>query len=334
MYLISPHVPQYKANLHCHSTCSDGKLTPEELVTAYRNEGYAILAITDHESPRNHSSLSTEDFLLLTGYEAYIRTDPHCTYDVFAPETHLNLFAREPDNETLICYNPSCCKYLTLDEQQQLTKAGSEHPREYTVAYINEFIRTANENGYLVSYNHPVWSMESEERILAYEGYFSLELINGNSHMRHKMEYNAPLYHALLRTGKFVHVHAGDDNHNSKSESDSFLAATMISAPSLTYKNVIDAMEKGDMYATEAPVFHSIAFDGERVTVECSPVSLITCHVGSKNPSFVCGDGDLTHAVLDVPQGARYVRVSVTDQNGRHADTRAYTREELGLPPL
>ena len=31
MYLISPHKKQYKANLHCHSTSSDGRKTPEEL---------------------------------------------------------------------------------------------------------------------------------------------------------------------------------------------------------------------------------------------------------------------------------------------------------------
>lgn len=28
MYFISPHKKQFKANLHCHSTYSDGKLTP------------------------------------------------------------------------------------------------------------------------------------------------------------------------------------------------------------------------------------------------------------------------------------------------------------------
>ena len=40
--------PQYKANLHSHSTLSDGCLTPEEMAAAYREQGYSILAITDH----------------------------------------------------------------------------------------------------------------------------------------------------------------------------------------------------------------------------------------------------------------------------------------------
>src|SRR5215813_8805491 len=38
----------YKGNLHTHSTRSDGKLSPEEVVAAYRERGYDFLALTDH----------------------------------------------------------------------------------------------------------------------------------------------------------------------------------------------------------------------------------------------------------------------------------------------
>ena len=76
MYLISPDKKQYKANLHCHSTYSDGAKTPEELKEMYRAHGYSILAITDHETPQSHTDLTDEDFLMLTGYECYIRTSP------------------------------------------------------------------------------------------------------------------------------------------------------------------------------------------------------------------------------------------------------------------
>ncbi len=72
---ISKDKKQFKANLHCHSTASDGKLTPEELKYAYKKEGYSILAITDHCYPHPHNELTDSDFLLLTGYEAYIRPD-------------------------------------------------------------------------------------------------------------------------------------------------------------------------------------------------------------------------------------------------------------------
>ena len=71
VYHVCVHYPQakqYRANLHSHSTLSDGRLTPEQLVEAYREAGYSILAITDHEAPYDHTALSTPDLLLLTGY--------------------------------------------------------------------------------------------------------------------------------------------------------------------------------------------------------------------------------------------------------------------------
>ena len=39
MYLISPEKKQYKANLHSHSTFSDGKLSPEAMKQAYKETG-------------------------------------------------------------------------------------------------------------------------------------------------------------------------------------------------------------------------------------------------------------------------------------------------------
>ena len=38
------------ANLHLHSTHSDGKYTPEELVLLAKGEGYGAIAITDHDT--------------------------------------------------------------------------------------------------------------------------------------------------------------------------------------------------------------------------------------------------------------------------------------------
>ena len=81
MDFISPGAPQYKANLHSHSNLSDGRLTPEELIRAYREAGYSILAITDHEASYDHTAASGPDFLMVTGYEAYIRPSPDCRLD-------------------------------------------------------------------------------------------------------------------------------------------------------------------------------------------------------------------------------------------------------------
>ena len=52
----------YKANLHCHTTFSDGRLTPENVKREYMARGYSIVAYTDHEIPFVHSDLKDKDF--------------------------------------------------------------------------------------------------------------------------------------------------------------------------------------------------------------------------------------------------------------------------------
>jgi len=53
----------YKGNLHCHSTVSDGILTPEEVVSVYKRNGWDFLAFTDHRIFTDWSDeLASEDF--------------------------------------------------------------------------------------------------------------------------------------------------------------------------------------------------------------------------------------------------------------------------------
>ena len=65
---LLPSVPYFKANLHSHSTISDGAYTKEELREIYKSRGYQILAITDHNLVIPHPELEDEDFLLITAY--------------------------------------------------------------------------------------------------------------------------------------------------------------------------------------------------------------------------------------------------------------------------
>ena len=92
---------------------------------AYKNKRYSILCISDHEYPMVHSYLTDDDFLILTGYEAYIRPSPEAIMQPYEPEIHLNLFSKEPQNETYICYDEPYAKYIKrkdgrLDEYPKL----------------------------------------------------------------------------------------------------------------------------------------------------------------------------------------------------------------------
>ena len=66
-YLIPQNGRFYKANLHTHSTVSDGHLTPEEIKRVYMENGYSIVAFTDHEILLPHNELTDENFLAVTG---------------------------------------------------------------------------------------------------------------------------------------------------------------------------------------------------------------------------------------------------------------------------
>ena len=55
----------YKANLHCHSTLSDGRYTPEQLKALYLQHGYQIIAFSDHNRLVPHPELKEEGFLPL-----------------------------------------------------------------------------------------------------------------------------------------------------------------------------------------------------------------------------------------------------------------------------
>ena len=62
MKLFSDSLPFLKANFHCHTTESDGRLDPESAAGLYEYAGYDVLAITDH---RTVTLLSSNDKLLL-----------------------------------------------------------------------------------------------------------------------------------------------------------------------------------------------------------------------------------------------------------------------------
>ncbi len=335
MYLISPLKKQYKANLHSHSVFSDGAKTPEELKAAYQEQGYSILAITDHETPKSHTYLSDSEFIAITGYETYVRPNAECKYDAYAKEIHINLFARDPENETIICYNPKYCKYLTDEQKEQLKKAGSQKQREYSVAYINELIQTARENGYLAAYNHPWWSMEDEADILQYEGFFSMEMCNYSSYRTSGLEYNAALYDKLLIHGKRLFCHSADDNHNKGNGnppfSGSFGAFTMIMPESFTYDGIIQAMEQGEMYSSMGPLFKEVSMHGNKIHIECSDVQEIRVFTGSKRVNRkVAESGEtINTADFEIDEFAKFVRVSVKDKDGKCADTRGFFRDEL-----
>lgn len=63
--------PVFKANLHTHTTNSDGKFTPEEILRLYSEAGYDVLAFTDHRVSNPVSTYDGKGMALLSGMEVH-----------------------------------------------------------------------------------------------------------------------------------------------------------------------------------------------------------------------------------------------------------------------
>ena len=68
--ILLPETGLYKANLHCHTTVSDGRLTPVEIKELYMSEGYSIVAYTDHREYAWHKDQDDANFMALPSMEA------------------------------------------------------------------------------------------------------------------------------------------------------------------------------------------------------------------------------------------------------------------------
>ena len=94
--LLPASYGSYKANLHCHTTLSDGRLTPEEVKARYLAGGYSVVAFTDHNVLVDHSDLSDERFLALTGIEVDTDSFLYGKKHDFNQTCHLCAILRDP----------------------------------------------------------------------------------------------------------------------------------------------------------------------------------------------------------------------------------------------
>ena len=58
-----------KAQLHCHTTESDGRFRPRELLEMYKKAGYSFVCITDHNRATRYDDLNDSEFLAVPGTE-------------------------------------------------------------------------------------------------------------------------------------------------------------------------------------------------------------------------------------------------------------------------
>ena len=305
-YLL-PHKNFYKANLSCHSSLSDGRLSPEELKEVYKKQGYSVLAVTDKE-PVLHKAFSDNSFLMLSGF----------TFGAASKDT----IPQKTANFTAISLNEEPTEIRRFDEKFDL---------ESLASYISE----CKKNGYFTTFCHPAKSNLVMPEYLKFSDADALEVINYSSLMEGYDEYSAVCYDDFLRRNHRLFCTASDGNRNERplddKRSDSFGAFTVINSDSLTYEAIAHSLENGLFYSSEGPEIKAIWIKGDTLNIRTSPVDKIVLYSGKRGSKFFFANGGvpLTAASFKINPNDVCVRFIITDEDGNRAYSNAYYTDEI-----
>lgn len=330
-YLLPENGNFYKANLHCHTNVSDGKLSPEDVKKYYMEHGYSIVAYTDHDVFIPHNDLTEENFLALNGYEMEMNEfeDPFW----LTKTCHLCLVALEPDNFKQVCFSgtnymfgnsPKYADKVEVDEET------ANFVRSHTPECINEIISEGRKKGFFVTYNHPGWSLEDYSDYISYENMNAMEICNFGAYNGGFGDYNPRVYDDMLRAGKRIFCIAGDDNHGLH---DAFGGFTVIKADNLDYRTITKALEDGNFYASQGPEIKELWYEDGKLHIKCSPAARVEISSGIRWAHLAIGNENepleyVSCGIEGLPEHT-YVRVTVTDFSGKHANSNAYFMDEL-----
>ena len=335
--LLPSNVNWYRANFHCHTVCSDGALTPAQVKEAYKKHGYSIVAYSDHDVLLDHSDLNDEGFLALTSSEYAVNESKPKFPKIFDTETnewvrkkcmHLNIFSKDPHNTFMPATNIN--QHWGLKDRYPDTKCDG-FIREFTKENINEMIRLCNEAGFLVQLNHPYWSLNEREDYIDLEGLWGLEILNYATELETGSEYCPYIYDDMVRNGMYnLCCTMGDDNHNHAGLRESFGGSTFIGAKELKYDQIIEAMEKGNIYCASGrdnpPQFKELYVEDNKIIIECTPVESVYINGYCRADRHLTnqeGEG-ITHAEFPLRESDVYFRVTIRDKYGNNAHTHNY----------
>ncbi len=316
----------YKANMHCHSNLSDGLYSPAELKEFYKSHGYSVLSITDHEGLFYHQELNDSDFITIPGMELEFNEVCGENFNNWIV-THLCVYKKDTRDIYQIGldpnYNHPKFNWLHIaDWKEKINSKGELLDKSHTPQAINDAIRRYKEAGFIVSYNHPKWSRENYRYYSQYKDMNNLEIFNTGTYIDGHNDDNGDVYDDLLSLGQRCFCVAADDNHR---PNDMFGGFIMISAESLTHKNVINAFENGEFYSSCGPVLLEIYYQNSSVYIKSeTPLTEVRFHTGNRHKGVVKSDEPFTLAEFKVHKDDVYVRAECIDEFGNKAYTQAY----------
>jgi len=281
----------YKGNIHTHSAESDGTRSPEQLVSMYLEGGYDFLSITDHSVVTDVTGLGGRGLLLIPGEELCVgRSRAGTHYHLVGVGVHETLPFTDFDYD--------------LDPQRVVDKV--------------------NGQGGISLLAHPYWSGLCHGDMIAVEGVCGVEIYNTSCDYERNTGLSASHVDGLIAAGRRPHIFAVDDHHGADRPTmpvDACGAWVMVKAPSLSERDILESVRGGLFYSSTGPEIKKMAVDGEGVIhVKCSPAKTVSfVSTPSLGMKFHARDGPITSVSYPGRPGETYVRVEVTDFEGRTA---------------
>lgn len=300
----------YKGNLHCHSTESDGSIPPADLARMYREKAYSFLALSEHEKYGNHAEFNAPGFIIIPAIERSVNIND--------------------EGRTTCCYHLQGI----WGGRGEVKPHGTRMPVPKWEGPVSaqRIVDELRSDGYLVMFNHPVWSRNDYADLTKIDGYFAVEVYNHGCEEENHTGHSETHWDHMLRMGKKAWGIATDDNHNRNAygetprDWDSFGGWVMVNAPELSCSAIADALIEGDFYSSTGPEIYEFGVRDaphREVFVECSPAQRIyfLSYPGRgysrRNPD----GGTLSSATYALKGNERYVRVEVVDGEGKVAWT-------------
>lgn len=291
----------YKGNTHTHTLNSDGDSSPDDVARWYREHGYQFLVLSDHDfitSPDGLNALlgADERFLLIPGEEITDR--------VQGKPLHINGLAVE----------------------RLVMPQGGATIAEALQRDIDA-IRAANGVPHL---NHPNfgWSVTAAD-IQRVKNDRLFEIFNGHPMVNNVGGGGMPgleeMWDIILSSGKLLYGLATDDAHDFKRAGDPSASGpgrgwVVVRAPRLGAREMVDALERGDFYASTGVELIDVQRSTARVEIRIKPDSwsrYTTRFIGRDGRVLAeTGENPATYAIKG-DEG--YVRAVVLESNGKKA---------------
>lgn len=289
----------WRGNLHTHSTISDGRVSPEAVIAAYRDEGYDFLSLTDH-------------FLERYGFPV------------------VDTSALRDDRITTILGAELHGDALSHGEMWHIVAVGL--PLDFSPKEAHEtgpdMAARAQAAGAFVGIAHPSWynlTLADAMQVVPYAD--AVEVFNATARFDNDGGDGWYLADQIsTTTGNPLLAYAADDAHF-HTRPDRFGGWVWVKAEERTPEALLAALKAGSFYSSQGPTFTDVRREGNEIVIETSPVNEIyLTGIGSKRRG--CAEPGVTEARLPIePFIGEWARITIIDANGKRAWTSPFVVE-------